>query len=84
MKHTVALLGAIAVSVLVMSVELYVTWWVLNHDIEPGMHDIVIYVAGNINAMALAVVTYWVGSSSGSMVKTQTGQNETEVRMGPT
>ena len=83
MRHqTVALVGAITVSVIVMVLDCAVSWWALTQTVDPKMHDIVIFVAGNVNAMALAVVGYWVGSSSGSLIKTQTQSGTTEVRTG--
>ena len=82
-KQTIAMAGAIIVSVLVMGLDIAVSWWLLVHPIADNMHDIVIFVAGNVNAMALAVVGFWVGSSSGSMIKTQTISGLTEVKTGP-
>lgn len=81
-NHGVALYGAIIVSVFVMTLDCFVSWWALTAKISPEMHDIVIFIAGNVNAMALAVVGYWVGSSSGSLIKTTTASGQTEVRTG--
>jgi hypothetical protein len=81
-RHNVALAGAIAVSVLVMAMEGLTLWWVLVHQVEAEQAKIVMFVAGNVNAMALAVVGYWVGSSSGSLLKTQTPSGAVQVKEG--
>lgn len=84
MKHEklVAHIGAVITSLIVLGIYSYVTWWSLEHEVAPSMKEIFLFVAGNINAMATAVVAYWVGSSSGSLIKSVTGKNETEVRTG--
>ena len=79
-RHGIALWGAIVVSVIVMILDCAVSWWALTATLSPAMHDIVTFIAGNVNAMALAVVNYWVGSSSGSLIKTATVAGVTEVK----
>lgn len=81
-RHGIGLYGAIIVSIIVLVLDCAVSWWALANPIDPAMHDIVIFVAGNVNAMALAAVNYWLGSSSGSMIKSSTLAGETEVRSG--
>lgn len=80
--HNVALIGAIISSVIVLGLYCVVTWVVLTHEFSATMKDVVLFVAGNVNAMALAVVSYWVGSSSGSMIKTTTAAATTEIQTG--
>lgn len=82
MKHGVALWGAIITSVIVLGLYCLVTWIALTHEFSVSMKDVVLFVAGNVNAMALAVVSYWVGSSSGSLIKTATAAGVTEVKTG--
>lgn len=79
----VALWGSIVTSIIVLALDFVVSWYALTHEFSQAMHDIVIFIAGNVNAMALACVSYWVGSSSGSMVKTITADGITEVKQGP-
>lgn len=79
----IALWGAIITSVIVLALYCFVTAVALVHEFTPAMKDIVLFVAGNVNAMALAVVGYWVGSSAGSLIKTATASGTTEVQTGP-
>ena len=70
MNHTVALAGAVAVSVIVMAEHACLSVLLLFHAIPEGSREAALILLGSTGSMAMAVVGYWVGSSIGSLQKT--------------
>lgn len=68
-SHSYIAWGSVVISVLVMSafgVMLYIT---ATYDIPPSQKDNVSGLLWTLNTLAVAVVSYWVGSSAGSAQK---------------
>lgn len=61
--------GAPIVSTVVLVAFAVALWAVLKEEIPAGSRDIANIMLGTLGSMAVAVVSYWVGSSSGSAAK---------------
>jgi hypothetical protein len=69
LNHTVALAGAVVVSVVVMIEHACLSVLLLLHAIPEGSREAALILLGSTGSMAMAVVGYWVGSSIGSLQK---------------
>lgn len=61
--------GASIISVIVLATFGYVMYLSLTRTIPPGQENMVYAMLGTLSTMAVAVVSYWVGSSAGSAQK---------------
>ncbi len=69
-RHTIALLAAAAVSLIVLVGFFGAAWAVFVMPLPAGSKDIATVIFGGLASMAGAVVQFWCGSSVGSMQKT--------------
>jgi hypothetical protein len=71
MKHdTIGLVGAIAVSTIVLLGFFGVAALLFWRAIPDGSHEVALVVLGGLTQMAGTAVGYWLGSSMGSARKT--------------
>lgn len=61
--------GAPIVSAIVLVAFGAAVWVVLTRQLPAGSQEVALYTLGALQAMAMAVVGYWVGSSAGSARK---------------
>lgn len=67
MKHQSV--GAVAISAIVILAFAVLLAVVLTHEVPGSSQDLSKILIGSLAAMASQVVSYWVGSSSGSVAK---------------
>ena len=79
--HTVSIVGAIVVSVVVLMAFAAVSLALFIRAIPPESHDVALVMFGALASMATAVVAFWTGTSIGSqrkdaMMEATRGQNQ--------
>lgn len=68
-NSTIAVAGAVAISLVVMIEHACLSVLLLFHAIPEGSREAALILLGSTGSMAMAVVGYWVGSSIGSLQK---------------
>ncbi len=79
-SHTVALVGAIVVSFIVLLGFVAVCLALFFRAIPAESHDVAVGMFGSLGTMAMGVVSFWIGTSIGSQRKDFT--RELELRRG--
>ena len=61
--------GVVAISTLVLSAFAFVMWMAMTRELPVGSTAVLNILLGNLSAMAMAVVGYWVGTSASAGAK---------------
>ena len=69
MSHSVAVIGSILISALVLLQFSAVCFLVLWREVPPGSREAALVLLGSLANSGTMVVGYWVGSSAGSARK---------------